>query len=131
MKVECQHCKTLIETAEEVAIGQHILCPACGKKFSYGEQTDDLTGKMERPIRVEVPSRNEACAAEIKALRKDVIGLAMSVSELKKKKVSIHWSLELLLILMLLAQISSCASVDGLEGSVKSIYERMGEMKLY
>ena len=145
MKVECQHCKTLIETVEEVAIGQHILCPACGKKFSYGVEMKHPTEKVERPIRVEIPSRNEACAAEIRALRGDVAALAKIVNEQGKRKVTVHWSLELLLILMLLVQIGSCVAMDGVKGSsdsinnsmnglrsgLQSIYERMGQMKLY
>ena len=75
MKIKCQYCGTLIETVETVSVGQHVLCPACGKKFSYGVEMKHPTEKVERPIRVEVPSRNDACVAEIRALRGDVISM--------------------------------------------------------
>ena len=42
MKIVCPHCGEVCETTEDVVIGQHIICPFCEQKFSYGEQQDDV-----------------------------------------------------------------------------------------
>ena len=35
MRIYCQHCGQVLEVYDEIADGQHILCPYCNKKFSY------------------------------------------------------------------------------------------------
>lgn len=37
MKIVCPHCGEVCETTEDVVIGQHIICPYCKTKFSYGD----------------------------------------------------------------------------------------------
>ena len=34
----CPHCGEQCETEEEIQIGQHVVCPYCERKFSYGEE---------------------------------------------------------------------------------------------
>ena len=45
MKIVCPHCGQVCETAEDVVLGQHIICPYCETKFSYG----DLPGMANIP----------------------------------------------------------------------------------
>ena len=35
MKVICTNCHNVSETEVELAVGQHVICPFCGIKFSY------------------------------------------------------------------------------------------------
>lgn len=35
MQIRCPNCGNVCETDEEPAVGQHLLCPFCSKKFSY------------------------------------------------------------------------------------------------
>lgn len=37
MLLQCPHCKQTCETEQELAVGQHVVCPFCNMKFSYGE----------------------------------------------------------------------------------------------
>lgn len=48
MKTNCPYCGKIVATDFEVAIGQHVVCPWCERKFSYGEP-------QEKPARIEVP----------------------------------------------------------------------------
>ena len=41
MKIVCPCCGEAIETDLDVAVGQHMICPACDQKFSYGRGTED------------------------------------------------------------------------------------------
>lgn len=52
MRIKCPYCGEVIETTQEVVIGQHVVCPVCNRKFSYGEEKEwRSTKKMERPQR--------------------------------------------------------------------------------
>ena len=35
MRIYCQHCGQVLEVHDDIADGQHIICPYCNKKFSY------------------------------------------------------------------------------------------------
>lgn len=35
MKVKCPNCQVELETEVELAEGQHVLCPECGRKFEF------------------------------------------------------------------------------------------------
>lgn len=37
MKITCPNCQGVCETEQEIAIGQHVICPFCNMKFAYGE----------------------------------------------------------------------------------------------
>lgn len=39
MLLQCPHCNQTCETEQELAVGQHVVCPFCNVKFSYGEST--------------------------------------------------------------------------------------------
>ena len=41
MKIVCPRCGEAIETDLDVVVGQHVICPACDQKFSYGRGTED------------------------------------------------------------------------------------------
>lgn len=42
MIIKCPHCGEICESDSEIAVGQHIECPFCAKKFTYGQDTDSL-----------------------------------------------------------------------------------------
>lgn len=52
MTGKCPFCGEAIETDIEVTVGQHVVCPWCERKFSYGEP-------REKPARIEVPKIND------------------------------------------------------------------------
>ena len=52
MKTNCPYCGKTVETDFEVAIGQHVICPWCERKFSFGEP-------RKSPARIEVPKIND------------------------------------------------------------------------
>ena len=52
LKMNCPYCGEAIEADIDVAVGQHIVCPWCERKFSYGEP-------RKKPTRIEVPKIND------------------------------------------------------------------------
>ena len=42
MIIKCPHCGEICESDSEIAVGQHIECPFCAKKFTYGMDTGSL-----------------------------------------------------------------------------------------
>lgn len=42
MTIKCPHCGEICEFDSEIAVGQHIECPFCAKKFYFGQDTDSL-----------------------------------------------------------------------------------------
>ena len=44
MRIYCQHCGLALEVLDDVANGQHILCPCCNKKFSYFKEERATSG---------------------------------------------------------------------------------------
>lgn len=46
MKIECPKCDKLLEVADDIVRGQHVRCPFCREKFSYG---DEAKPKAEQP----------------------------------------------------------------------------------
>lgn len=69
MKIVCPHCGEVCETAEDVVIGQHIICPYCKTKFSYG----DLPGRpsvlpVEKNEPDDVPTANPPKATKNKVV---------------------------------------------------------------
>ena len=50
--MNCPYCGEAIEADIDVAVGQHIVCPWCERKFSYGEP-------RKKPTRIEVPKIND------------------------------------------------------------------------
>ena len=51
MKIVCPCCCEAIETDLDVAVGQHVICPACDQQFTYCSGTEDpaLGAKVEEP----------------------------------------------------------------------------------
>ena len=39
MQIECPSCGKSMETINDLAVGQHVICPYCEVKFSYGRET--------------------------------------------------------------------------------------------
>lgn len=75
MKIVCPCCGETIETELDVVDGQHVICPACDQKFTYGSGTEDpaLDAKAEEPsvqsnaIAIKCPH----CGTEYEAERSD------------------------------------------------------------
>ena len=58
MQLQCPHCGQECETEQELAVGQHVLCPFCNMKFSY----------RPNPIRIPLPENRDAQRGRIKLL---------------------------------------------------------------
>ena len=77
MQLHCPHCGQICETEQELAVGQHVVCPFCGVKFSYGVEENskhiqvktsgvphgqqlpslfDQESTMERPVSIKLVS---------------------------------------------------------------------------
>lgn len=74
----CPHCGEQCETEEEMQIGQHVVCPYCERKFSYGEEQGKecvcSRDTEERPARV-APNRSIVLAYAGLAIT--IIGLVL------------------------------------------------------
>ncbi|MBP5286063.1 MAG: hypothetical protein ILO34_08170 [Kiritimatiellae bacterium] len=42
MKIKCFYCKETLVVSDDIVEGQHILCPFCARKFSYGDRADAI-----------------------------------------------------------------------------------------
>ena len=105
MKMKCPLCGKVIETTVEVSVGQHVVCPWCERKFSYGIS-------QEKPVRIEVPDREkcdevrEGGGESVQDIR---FGTVPELSELLKLKYSLFGlSLRKLHVVMC----DKCHSID-------------------
>ena len=56
MEIVCPNCGQVCETEEEPTIGQHVLCPFCNEKFTYGDSTSTARShNVGRPMDVKCP----------------------------------------------------------------------------
>lgn len=59
MQLHCPHCGQICEAEQELAVGQHVVCPFCGVKFSYGVEEDSKHIQVKTsgvPHRQQIPS---------------------------------------------------------------------------
>ena len=77
MQLHCPHCGQICETEQELAVGQHVVCPFCGVKFAFGVEENskhiqlktsgvphgqqlpslfDQESTMERPVSIKLVS---------------------------------------------------------------------------
>ena len=59
MQLHCPHCGQACETEQELALGQHVLCPFCNSKFAY----------RPSPVRQKLPARKIQEAQRGKAMK--------------------------------------------------------------
>ena len=62
MKIVCPHCGEVCETACEIRIGQHVICPFCKVKFSYGA---DSVSPVATSARKSIKFDFERCEREL------------------------------------------------------------------
>lgn len=75
MIVTCPHCGAGGEVDFEVAIGQHIICPACLKKYSYGEPLEPSAPAPEEPAPAPEPPAPKKPSVPILV----VVGIALAI----------------------------------------------------
>lgn len=75
MKIVCPCCGETIETDLDVVVGQHVICPACDQKFTYGRGTEDpaLDTKAEEAFvqKNAITTNCPHCGTEYEADRSD------------------------------------------------------------
>lgn len=60
MQLQCPHCKQVCETEQELAVGQHVICPFCNVKFAYQPPQGTMrsaTPNLSTPVLF--PQKNE------------------------------------------------------------------------
>ena len=62
MEIKCPWCGETLESETEVAEGQNVLCPACGKKFRYG------SSPKRQPLPVERKSQGQSGKVKVPRL---------------------------------------------------------------
>ena len=50
MQMKCPYCEEVCETDFEPVIGQHLICPYCGEKFSYPDNAKECESAKVLPI---------------------------------------------------------------------------------
>ena len=131
MRIKCPYCGEVIETAQEVVIGQHVVCPVCNRKFSYGEEMEwHSTKKMERPQGEDSKVKeavNEAVEDQLDA----VIKKLNEICETCRQKEKGHgWKtfvavLAALIVFSLLSNVPGCrvnVNTEFTNGGVKTHY---------
>ena len=56
IQISCPNCKQVCESEQELAVGQHVICPFCHVKFSYEKPFVRRTSKVQRPCILTIAS---------------------------------------------------------------------------
>ena len=82
MVIECPSCGEEMETIDNLEVGQHVVCPHCGVKFSYGDESVEDVSEMESKRNDRSPQPFWEWAGDFYRRHKKVINITAAILSL-------------------------------------------------